>query len=261
MVSAHTNQTPASGDVDNGAAITTGVRFTVDSNTTVTAVRFWVPTTNTGTYTVGLYETTASDPGGTGTLLQTASAASGTLVAGQFNNVSITPQAVTTGKVYTAAVHASSGRIVATSAAFSGAAISNGGITLLQVGTDPNPPGLGTMFNGVFKEGAALAYPDSAFNGTDYFADVVAGTSTVEGAGLSAATSTDTVAALVTVLAAGSSDATSTDTATALVKVFGAGLSAALSGGLLTVIADVAGQPVVTITLAAPLVTTSRGAP
>lgn len=263
MASAHTNQTPTLGDVDNGAAITTGVRFTVDSDTTITAIRFWVPTTNTGTYTVGLYETTASDGGGSpaGTLLQSASAAAGTLTGGQFNNVAITPQAVVSTKVYTAAVHSSSGRIVASGSVFDEGPISNGGVTLLASGADPNPPGLGTTFNGVFSEGASLTYPVSQFNQTDYFVDVVAGVSVVEGAGLSAATSTDAAAAVVTALAAMSSAGASTGTASGLVRVFGAGLSAAVSAGLITVIADVAGKPVVSFTVARPLVTTSRGAP
>jgi hypothetical protein len=284
MVSAHTSQTPASGDVNNGAAITTGVRFTVDSNTTVSAIRFWVPTTNSGTYTVGLYETTTDDDGvtpGTGTLLQSASAASGTLTPDTWNNVSITPQAITTGTVYTAAVHSSSGRIVASNGAFNSAGISNEGINLLQTGADPNPPALGSMFNGVFSEGASLTYPTSTFNGTDYFSDIVAGAAVVTGAGTSDAVSTDTVSALVGVLGAGTSDALATSTAAALATVLAAGLSAAASTAegsalvtvlaaalsaatttdLLTVTADVAGRPVVTTTIALTLVTTSRGAP
>lgn len=281
MVSAHTVQTPASGNVDNGAAITTGVRFTVDADTTVSAIRFWVPTTNTGTYTVALYETTAADPGGTGTLLRSASAASGTLTPDTWNNVAITPQAITTGKIYTAAVHSSSGRIVATGAVFSGAGISNGGINLLQNGSDPNPPGLGGAFNGVFIEGASLAYPTTAFNTTDYFVDIVAGAAIVTGAGTSDAVTSDTAAALVRVLGAATSDAASSDTAaaivavlasvadsaastataSALVRVFGAGLSAATTTDLLTVLADVAGNPLISITSPRILVTTSRGAP
>src|SRR5688572_18378161 len=140
---AHTSQTPSSGNVDNGGAITTGVRFTVDEALTVAKIAFWVPTTNSGTYTVGLYVTdTDDDPAGsgTGTLLASASVASGGVTPDGWAEVAITPQALSAGVVYTAARHASSGRYVATAGAFTSAAISGNGVTLLQDGSDPNPP-------------------------------------------------------------------------------------------------------------------------
>jgi hypothetical protein len=174
---AHTSQTPSSTDVNNGAAITTGARFTVASNVSCTAIAFYCPATNSGTYTGALYETTSDDdPGGTGagTLLASATLGSGSATPGAWNNISITPQSLTTGVVYTCAVHSSSGRIVATSSGLA-SAISNGGVTLLAAGSDPNPPGLGSMANGVFKEGAALAYPTDTFSNTDYFIDVTLG--------------------------------------------------------------------------------------
>lgn len=174
---AHTSQTPASGDVNNGAAITTGVRFTVDAEVDCAGIAFYVPATNSGTYTVGLYETdTDDDPGGsgTGTQLATDSVASGSVTGGTWAEVTFdTPVTLATGTVYTAARHASSGRYVSSSGAFTSAGISGNDVNLLQDGTDPNPPGLGSMRNGVFHEGASLAYPNSTFGAADYFVDIV----------------------------------------------------------------------------------------
>ena len=175
MVVGHTSQTPASPDVDNGAAITTGARFIVDSSQTISGIAFYAPATVSGTFTGGLYETTSDDSpsdSGTGTLLSSGSLAAASVTPGAWNTIPLAAaQSVTTGHVYTCAVHSSSGRIVATGAGLA-SAISNGGVTLLANGTDPNPPGLGSMVNGVFKEGASLAYPVSAFNTSDYFIDV-----------------------------------------------------------------------------------------
>jgi hypothetical protein len=179
MPAAHTSQTPSSGDIDNGAAITTGVRFTVSEELECSGIAFWVPTTNSGTYTVGLYETTADDVpdnSGTGDELATATATSGEVTPDDWAEVLFdTPVTLSPGVVYTAARHATSGRYVATSNAFNGASISGNGVALLQSGTNPNPPDLGAMRNGVFVEGADLAYPVSYFGLADYFVDVVIG--------------------------------------------------------------------------------------
>lgn len=171
--SAHTSQTPSLGDVNNGAAITVGATFVFAEDGQVTAIRFWAPTTNAGTYTAALYEvTTDDDPAGsgTGTELATAAVSSSSITAGQFNDITIASVDVEAGTYYRAAVHCTSGRIVATGGVFTSAAITNGNVTDIQHGT-ATP--LGTLHNGTFTEGAALAYPASSFNATDYFVDVV----------------------------------------------------------------------------------------
>lgn len=195
---AHTTETPTDGNVDNGAAITVGVRFTVDDDEPITHIAFWVPTTNTGTYTVGLYETTSDDdPGGSGTgdELASASVAAGSVTSDAWAEVPLdTPYVPSPGVVYTAARHASSGRYVSTSGVFTGADISGGGVTLIESGADPTPPGLGVMRNGVFEEGAALAYPRSSFGNADYFVDVVRGGGQV--LAIATASETDTAVAV-----------------------------------------------------------------
>lgn len=176
MTSAHTNQVPGLPDINNGNAITTGSKIRFDSNGFVLAIRFWVPATNTGTYTVGLYEVlTDDDPNGsgTGTLLGSASVSSALVVAGDWAEVPLNPVIpVSSALVYCCARHSSSGRYVATVGAFNGTDITNGGVTELATGSDPNPPGLGSLLNGVFNEGVALAYPANNANQPDYFVDV-----------------------------------------------------------------------------------------
>lgn len=173
--SAHTSQTPISNDVDNGAPLTTGVKYVFDAAGTVSAIRFWVPAINVGTYTVGWYAVTHDDdttPFGQGTLLASATVAAGAIMADQWAQVPITPQAVLSGHTYLAAVHSSSGHYVASAGAFGAAGISNGGVTAIQTGTDPNLNPGGTMRNGTFIEGPALAYPATVFGSADYFTDV-----------------------------------------------------------------------------------------
>lgn len=176
---AHTTQVPALPDADNGAAITVGARFTVAASFGCAGVAFWVPATNTGTYTVGLWRTTADDSpagSGTGTLLASATVAAASVTAGGWvqclfaGAVTLSP-----GVVYTAARHATSGRYVATTGVFAAGPVSGGGVTLLQDGTNPQPPDLGVMRNGVFDQGVALAYPASQFGTPDYFVDIVGG--------------------------------------------------------------------------------------
>jgi hypothetical protein len=171
--SAHTTQTPALTDVNNGAPITTAGTFVFAVAGQVTGIRFWAPATNTGTYTVGLWQVTADDSPagtGTGTLLASASVAAGSVTANAYNTVPITPVSVDTLHAYRAGVHSSSGRIVATGAAFAAAGIVKGNVTAIQSGADPVL--LGSLLNGTFIEGASLAYPVDAFNATDYFPDV-----------------------------------------------------------------------------------------
>lgn len=165
---------PGSADIDNGAAITMGVKLTVDASTDIGGVSFYVPTTDTGTYSWGIWEATSDDDpvgSGTGTLLDSDSQAATGADGGTWLDVAL-PMTLVTGKVYVVGVHRSSGRYPRTTDAFNGQGISGNGVNLLQAGADPNPPGLGGHVNGLFTEGAALALPVSAFQFADYGIDV-----------------------------------------------------------------------------------------
>lgn len=265
MTSAHTTETPVSGNIDNGAAITTGVKYVFDEDGTVSAIRFWVPTTNTGTYTVGFYAVTQNDDmGGTGTLLASAAVASGSVTANSWAQVPITPQAVLAGHTYLAARHASSGRYVATAGAFFAGGISNGGVTAIQSGSDPNVNPGGTMRNGTFNEGASLAYPATFSGQPDYFVDVVYSAAASEVTGTAVAdlgSLTATAAGIRTVLGAALADLVALSaSAVGLRTVTGvatADLGQLAATGLGAGSARGAGQPLVTATAKTALTTTT----
>lgn len=171
--------TPALNDVSNGGTqISLGVRFTVGSALDIGGPTFYAPATNSGTYNFAIYTTdTDDDPngGGTGTLIDSGSIAAAGVTPSAWNDLPL-PLSLVTGVVYTARVNTSSGRYVATSGAvagtsFNGQSISGNGVTLLQAGANPNPPGLGSILNGQFLDGAN-GYPHESFNNTDYGIDV-----------------------------------------------------------------------------------------
>ncbi len=207
---AHTSQTPVNGNADNGAAITLGVRLYAPDGATVAGVAFYAPTTNTGTYTAGLWLVTAPDDSATGTLLESGSLGSGSVTPGAWNTIPLdAPVELTADTVYTAGVHTSSGRFVLTSGAFS-AAISGNGIVLIQSGDDP--VGAGVSRNGVFTEGGALTFPTSTFGSSDYFIDVELDDGG-QSAAVGTATETDTALALGRAKARAVGAATETDAA------------------------------------------------
>lgn len=165
--------TPGEGDLNNGNGISLGVRFIVTEALSLGGISWFAPATNTGTYSYALYTTTSDDDpngSGTGTLIDDGTIDAASVTPSAWNDL-VLPLDAVTGVVYTARVHASSGRFVRTTGTFTSAAISGGGVTLLQVGTDPNPPGLGSMVNGVFLDNA-VGYPNTRFNDADYGIDL-----------------------------------------------------------------------------------------
>lgn len=166
--------TPANGNIDNTDQITLGVRLVVlgASPVDIGGVAWFAPTTNTGTYTASVWQTTVSDdsPPGAGDLLDSVAVPSAGVDAGAWNYADV-PLTLQPGVVYTAGVHTSSGYYVSNGGDSLVVAIDGDTIRLLADGTDPNPPGLGTMRNGVFLN-AADGYPISTFGRTDYSIDV-----------------------------------------------------------------------------------------
>lgn len=228
---AHTNQTPASADLDNGSAIATGVRFTVATSKTMVGIIFRPPATNTGTYTGQLWRTdTSDDSTGTGTLLASQAIDAADITTGGWARIPITATALTSGVIYTAVVHSLSGRYVATSSVFLSGGITGGGMTLIQSGTDPI--GSGTIRNGVYIVNATPAYPTATSGGSNYFIDgeFTAGASDVTAAvALSAGTSLTSTATATTEGAATLGAGTALAASAELVRQATAALSAGTS--------------------------------
>jgi hypothetical protein len=178
ILAAHaTSWTPTQPDIANGNAITLGGRFTASGSINLRGVAFFAPATVGGTYTAAIWQTTTDDDGvtpGTGTLIGQVSVMAASITPGAWNYLAV-PATVTAGLVWTAGVWTSTGRYVRTAGTYTGATVSGHGITFFATGTDPNPPGLGSMRNGMFADdpgGAGLAYPVTNFGDADYSIDV-----------------------------------------------------------------------------------------
>jgi len=163
-----TGQTPAQNNQNDGTpTITRGVTLAFGVAGTITHVRWWCPVTNTGTYTVAVWELTS---GSAGTLLQ-SKVHVGSPSSNGWNTTALdTPVMIDLAKAYRIGVNNSEGRYVASPGAFTGAIV-NGDIT---GPADGGTAGGFTIAQGVFNISAALAFPNSHAGGsTNYFADVL----------------------------------------------------------------------------------------
>lgn len=168
-----TTETPSGvNNTDGTPGIAFAVSFMVAVAGTITGVRFFSTTTVSGTYTAAVWQVTGEDvPGpGTGTLLG-SDVLVGTPAAGAWVTIPLgTPVAVTPGTLYRAGVHSSAGRYVNSPSVF-GSPIVSGDLTAPANGTDPVL--LGSLGQGTFTINAALAFPGTSGNTTNYFADIV----------------------------------------------------------------------------------------
>lgn len=172
MAGPHGAQEPSDRNIDNTDAITTGNLFTVASDRSIYAIRFWAPQTVSGTYAVGLWEVANDDDPGpaAGTLLASVTGiAAASIVADAWNRIELSaPVAVVTTKQYRAGRWASNGRFVRTSQALATDPIAANGITIPVSGGSSFD---GVFRNGTFNVGVALAYPATAFDRSDYFVE------------------------------------------------------------------------------------------
>lgn len=169
ILAAHSpSWTPVQADINNTNAITLGVRFIAASTIQLRGVAYYPAATIGGTYVAAFWRATGA---AAGTLL--GQVTTGPLIVG-WNYIPL-PQQVGIGEVWTAGVWTSAGRYARTANAYTSQSLSGNGITLIQAGTDPNPPGYGTQPNGVFADdpgGAGIAYPTGSFEFADYGVDV-----------------------------------------------------------------------------------------
>jgi hypothetical protein len=150
------NTVPSSTTANDPRAINLGVRFTADQSGYLTGVRFYKGAGNTGTHVGALWTNT-------GQLI--AQTTFGNETASGWQTASFTPApAVTAGTTYVVSYYAPNGNFA-----------SDAGYFALD-GTDRaplhSPQATATVANGVFDYGA-FGFPQSTFNGANYWVDPV----------------------------------------------------------------------------------------
>ena len=138
-------------DAADTSPVALGLRFQASSDGTISGVRFYKETDNTGTHTGSLW--TAS-----GTLLATGTFTGESASGWQELDFS-TPVPVTAGTTYVASYHTDAGHYAFTSAGLS-SAVTNGPLTALAAG-------------GVYGYGPDGTFPSNTFNANNYWIDVV----------------------------------------------------------------------------------------
>jgi hypothetical protein len=146
-------------DPDTGA-VELGVRFRSDVNGTITGIRFYKGSTNTGTHTGSLWSNT-------GTLLATATF-SGETASGWQQVLFATPVSVAANTVYVASYHTAVGHYAADANYFATAGVDNVPLHALADGV--------SGANGVYVYGTGGTFPSNTFQSTNYWVDVVLNT-------------------------------------------------------------------------------------
>jgi methionine-rich copper-binding protein CopC len=149
--------TPAVASANDSNAQELGVKFTSDTAGYITGLRFYKGSGNTGTHVGHLWTST-------GTLLATATFTGEGASGWQQVNFA-QPVAIQANTTYVASYYAPVGHYSYTSGSFASAGVDNVPLHALS-----NSAGAG---NGVFAAGSLGVFPNSSFNSTNYWVDVV----------------------------------------------------------------------------------------
>ena len=147
---------PAGFDTGDTRSVELGLKFQSDVAGTVTGVRFYKGTVTTGTHTGTLWSST-------GTKLRTATFTGETASGWQQVNFA-SPVAITANTVYVVSYHTNVGRYANNGGYFASAGVDTGPLHALRNGVSGG--------NGVYRYGV-VAFPNSTFNSTNYWVDVV----------------------------------------------------------------------------------------
>ncbi len=156
MTSSQISQASSSQSGNDGSAIELGVKFRASVGGTITGLRFYKSSTNTGTHIGQLWSST-------GTLLGQATFTNETSSGWQQVNLA-NPVAISAGVTYIAAYHSSSGNYSTTSNYFT-TTVANGNLKNLANGED-GP-------NGLYRYTSSPAFPTNSYSGSNYWVDVV----------------------------------------------------------------------------------------
>jgi len=156
--------TAVPGTVDDGpdSAVELGVKFRSDIAGSITGIRFYKATANTGTHVGNLWSTA-------GTKLATATF-SGETASGWQQLSFATPVAIASNTVYVASYHASNGHYSEDDNYFASKGVDNPPLHALTNGVSGG--------NGVYAYGASSAFPNQTWSAANYWVDVVFSPST-----------------------------------------------------------------------------------
>ncbi len=146
--------TPTSSD---SQSVELGVKFRSNTAGAVTGIRFYKGAGNTGTHSGSLWSLS-------GTKLATVTF-SGETASGWQQASFATPVNITANTIYVASYHAPKGHYASDEQYFANAATTNGPLTALKDGASGG--------NGVYRYGAAVAFPNSTYQSTNYWVDPV----------------------------------------------------------------------------------------
>ncbi|MGH9629118.1 MAG: DUF4082 domain-containing protein, partial [Bryobacteraceae bacterium] len=133
-----------------------GVKFRSDVNGTITGIRFYKASTNTGTHVGNLWS-------GTGQLLASATFSNETASSWQQVNFA-TPVPITANTVYVASYHSNVGHYSQDQNYFATTGVDNPPLHALRNGE--------SGFNSVYAYGSAGTFPTQTFNASNYWVDV-----------------------------------------------------------------------------------------
>jgi hypothetical protein len=149
--------TPVLADGGADSSVEVGVKFRSDTNGTITAIRFYKSTANTGAHVGNLWSSS-------GTLLGTATFSGETASGWQQANFT-TPIPISSNTVYVASYHCNGGHYGSDLNFFASAGVDNPPLHALSSGASGG--------NGVYAYGSASAFPTSTYNAANYWVDVV----------------------------------------------------------------------------------------
>jgi hypothetical protein len=217
---------PSTPDGGPDSSVEIGVKFTADTDGTVTGIRFYKANTNTGTHIGSLWSST-------GQLLQSV-IFNGESASGWQQATFTTPVSISANTVYVASYHTDVGHYSDDENFFAAAGVDSPPLHALHTGT------LGA--NGVYAYGSGSIFPSVDFSSSNYWVDVVFNSTTSSGPGASTTSLTSSAATAVygqsvtlTATVAPVPPATGTPTGSVTFKDGATTLgSATLSGGLAT---------------------------
>jgi hypothetical protein len=142
---------------DDPRATELGVKFHSDTDGSITGIRFYKSSTNTGTHIGNLWTSS-------GTLLATATFSNETVSGWQQVSFS-SPIAITANTVYVASYHTNTGHYSDNVSYFSGKGMDSAPLHALEEGE--------SGVNGVYAYGSTSIFPSIGWNGSNYWVDVV----------------------------------------------------------------------------------------